>query len=61
MCVWDLRKAASPVVRVSNHSHWVWQARFNPYHEALIVTSSSDSLVQLWHLEEDEDTGSEIK
>ena len=32
-----------------------------PYHEALIVTSSSDSLVQLWHLEEDEDTGSEIK
>ena len=61
MCVWDLRKAASPVVRVSNHSHWVWQARFNPYHEALIVTSSSDSLVQLWHLEEDEDNGSEIK
>jgi len=63
MCVWDLRKAQSPVVKVSNHSHWVWQAKFNPYHEALVVTSSSDSLVQLWHLTEDEEEGrgNEIK
>jgi len=62
LCVWDLRKPREPVVKVSQHSHWVWQARFNPFHEALVLTSSSDSLVQLWHLhEEEEGGGNEIK
>ena len=61
MCIWDLRKPQSPVVKVSNHSHWVWQSRFNPFHEALVVTSSSDSLVQLWNLREEDEAENEIK
>ena len=60
-CVWDLRKPSDPVVKVSSHSHWVWQARFNPYHEQLLLTSSSDSLVQLWNLAQDEEDGNKTE
>ena len=51
LCVWDLRRpdGKSPLVRAPAHSHWVWQAKFNPFHDALIATASSDSLVRLWN------------
>jgi len=61
MCIWDLRKPQEPVVKVSNHSHWVWQSRFNPFHESLVLTSSSDSLVQLWNLREEDEGENEMK
>ena len=31
-------------------AHWVWQVRFNPEHDQLLLTSSSDSFVNLLHL-----------
>ena len=30
------------------HEHWVWDARFNPQHDELVLSSASDSLVRLW-------------
>lgn len=27
----------------------MWQAKYNPYHDSLLLSASSDSLVNLWH------------
>lgn len=35
---------------LGGHSHWVWQARFNPQHDSLLLSASSDALVNLWYL-----------
>ena len=34
---------------LGGHSHWVWRAQYNPFHSQLLASSSSDSLVLLWH------------
>lgn len=34
---WDTRKFAQPVRVLAGHSHWVHSARFNPYHDQLII------------------------
>lgn len=39
-----------PIAAYNHHSHWVWQTKFNPKHEQLLATSSSDSTVSLIHL-----------
>jgi WD40 repeat protein len=44
---WDLRKEDAPLLDFKVHSHWVWTARFNHYHDQLILTSSSDFQVGL--------------
>ncbi|GLH09647.1 Probable histone-binding protein Caf1 [Gryllus bimaculatus] len=44
---WDSRDPSEPIAVRSDHSHWVWQIRFNHFHDQLILTSSSDSRVIL--------------
>ncbi len=40
-----------PLATLAGHAHWVWQVRFNPAHDALLLSSSSDATVQLWHVD----------
>ena len=44
---WDLRKEDTPLLDFATHSHWVYAARFNHYHDQLILSSSSDYQVAL--------------
>eukprot|EP00216_Chloropicon_sp_CCMP2111_P001511 CAMPEP_0198247548 /NCGR_PEP_ID=MMETSP1446-20131203/46531_1 /TAXON_ID=1461542 ORGANISM="Unidentified sp, Strain CCMP2111" /NCGR_SAMPLE_ID=MMETSP1446 /ASSEMBLY_ACC=CAM_ASM_001112 /LENGTH=398 /DNA_ID=CAMNT_0043931873 /DNA_START=36 /DNA_END=1230 /DNA_ORIENTATION=+ len=54
ICLWDLRMTDKPRLKIgAAHSHWVWQTRFNPFHDNLIVSGGSDSLVQLWNVPKD--------
>jgi len=48
--VWDLRLFSRPLTVLSQHAHWVWQAKFNPKHDQLLLTSSSDGLINLHQL-----------
>ena len=48
MKFWDFRKTASPLKVLSGHSHWVTRAKFNPFHDQLVLSGSSDSTVGLW-------------
>lgn len=52
LCIWDLRmlgSAINPLLELGGHSHWVWQAKFNPHHDSLLLSTSSDCLANLWH------------
>ena len=40
---------AKPLAELGGHSHWVWQARFCPAHDCLLLSASSDALVNLWY------------
>ncbi|KAK2193354.1 hypothetical protein NP493_15g05042 [Ridgeia piscesae] len=44
---WDIRHTDKPLVVLSDHSHWVWNVRYNHFHDQLVLTSSSDSRVIL--------------
>ncbi|KAJ3428851.1 wd-repeat protein [Anaeramoeba flamelloides] len=54
---WDLRKIQrglenneepQDLLTLTGHSHWVWQLEFNPIHDRLLLSSSTDSTVKLW-------------
>lgn len=45
----SLGSPASPLLELGGHSHWVWRAKFNPSYDSLLLSASSDSLVNLWH------------
>ena len=47
---WDVRSLKDPlsVIEEDEHSHWVWSARYNPYHDQLILSCSSDNRVVLY-------------
>eukprot|EP01062_Namystynia_karyoxenos_P064213 TRINITY_DN57115_c0_g1_i1.p1 TRINITY_DN57115_c0_g1~~TRINITY_DN57115_c0_g1_i1.p1 ORF type:complete len:390 (+),score=107.68 TRINITY_DN57115_c0_g1_i1:63-1172(+) len=49
---WDIRKGAKVVKTVKAHDHWCCCVRFNPYHEQLVLSSSTDrdATVKLWNL-----------
>uniref|UniRef100_A0A8D9F929 Protein TSSC1 n=2 Tax=Cacopsylla melanoneura TaxID=428564 RepID=A0A8D9F929_9HEMI len=42
---WDLRSPGVPLVCRSDHSHWIWNIRYNHYHDQLVATASSDTRV----------------
>ncbi|RLW12303.1 hypothetical protein DV515_00000740 [Chloebia gouldiae] len=44
---WDTRNVTEPVKTLEEHSHWVWNVRYNHSHDQLILTGSSDSRVIL--------------
>ncbi|KIZ05664.1 tumor suppressing subtransferable candidate 1 [Monoraphidium neglectum] len=48
---WDTRALgrAEPLLELSGHSHWAWAARFSPFHDQLLASSSSDCTVSLWY------------
>ncbi|KAI9019523.1 WD40-repeat-containing domain protein [Phycomyces nitens] len=45
--IWDIRHLDEPIMVVSGHTHWVWSVAFNTFHDQLLLTSSSDTLVNL--------------
>ncbi|XP_050158211.1 WD repeat-containing protein DWA2 isoform X1 [Malus sylvestris] len=46
--VWDLRKPNVPIQELPGHTHWTWAARYNPEYDGLILSSGTDSAVNLW-------------
>ena len=52
MRMWDVRHAKQSLRSVQSHDHWVTSAQHNPFHEQLILSSSTDrqGSVKLWSL-----------
>lgn len=46
--IWDLRKPTRPLVILSSHTHWVWNVKYNRFHDQLILSAGTDSAVNLW-------------
>ncbi|RUS35587.1 WD40-repeat-containing domain protein, partial [Jimgerdemannia flammicorona] len=45
---WDMRNGGKQAVKVlSDHTHWIWSVAFNRFHDQLVLSSSSDNLVNL--------------
>jgi WD40 repeat protein len=48
---WDLRLAKHPLlVTRGGHSHWAWKVKYNPFHDQLVLSSGTDSMVNLWRV-----------
>mmetsp|Transcript_18737 Transcript_18737/g.35370 ORF Transcript_18737/g.35370 Transcript_18737/m.35370 type:complete len:125 (-) Transcript_18737:188-562(-) len=47
---WDLRNPSRPINQLGGHTHWIWQIRFNRYHDQLLLTAGTDSVVNLWSI-----------
>ncbi|KAF9584857.1 Protein tssc1 [Lunasporangiospora selenospora] len=46
--IWDVRDTSSgPILTIQDHTHWVWSVAYNKFHDQLLLTSSSDSQVNL--------------
>ena len=43
---WDARSMVQPLLEFGGHTHWVWQARYNPFHDRLVLvrTRAADVL-----------------
>ncbi|KAL6295473.1 hypothetical protein ACE6H2_003615 [Prunus campanulata] len=46
--IWDLRKPKFPIQELPGHTHWTWAVRYNPEYDGLILSSGTDSTVNLW-------------
>ncbi|XP_078440421.1 WD repeat-containing protein DWA2-like [Wolffia australiana] len=46
--LWDLRMPKIPFIELPGHAHWTWAVRHNPQHDQLILSSGTDSTVNLW-------------
>uniref|UniRef100_A0A8C3IAV0 EARP complex and GARP complex interacting protein 1 n=1 Tax=Chrysemys picta bellii TaxID=8478 RepID=A0A8C3IAV0_CHRPI len=44
---WDTRNVTEPVKTLEEHSHWVWNVRYNHSHDQLVLSGSSDSRIIL--------------
>lgn len=48
---WDLRLAKHPLlVTRGGHSHWSWRVKYNPFHDQLVLSTGTDSMVNLWRV-----------
>ena len=47
LSVWDTRNPGQPLAATRQHSHWVWGARFNTFHDQLLLSCGSDTRVVL--------------
>jgi len=47
---WDIRNKKEPLRVLVAHSHWVTNVKFNPNYDQLLLSSSTDSTVNLWNL-----------
>ena len=45
--IFDLRKAAAPLITLAQHTHWVWLVRYNQFHDQLLLSCGSED-VALW-------------
>lgn len=34
---------------LSGHTHWVWQVAYSPFHDSLLLSSSTDTTVCVWY------------
>jgi WD40 repeat protein len=41
---WDTRSMVEPLLEFSGHTHWVWQARYNPFHDQLVLVRRPGAL-----------------
>ncbi len=48
--IWDLRQYDKPVLEMSHHSHWVTSVSYNKFHDQLLLSSSTDTLVHLFSI-----------
>ncbi|RXH73391.1 hypothetical protein DVH24_013075 [Malus domestica] len=46
--IWDLRKPKVPIQELPGHTHWTWAVLYNPEYDGLILSSGTDSAVNLW-------------
>ncbi|PNW87103.1 hypothetical protein CHLRE_02g109150v5 [Chlamydomonas reinhardtii] len=46
---WDLRNPGQPLLELGGHRHWVWHAAYNPAHDSLVASCSSDCCVNLYY------------
>uniref|UniRef100_A0A383VHU4 EIPR1-like beta-propeller domain-containing protein n=1 Tax=Tetradesmus obliquus TaxID=3088 RepID=A0A383VHU4_TETOB len=48
---WDTRMLSRPeaLQEMSGHSHWVWGVAYSPFHEQLLLSSSTDTTVNVWY------------
>lgn len=44
---WDARSMVEPLLEFGGHTHWVWQARFNPFHDQLVLVRTPYLLARL--------------
>ncbi len=47
---WDLRNPSQCLKILAKHTHWIWCARYNRYHDQLLMSSSSDCTITLWDI-----------
>ena len=47
---WDFRKPDTPLKVLLGHSHWVWTVSFNRFHDQLLLSGGTDSVVNLWRV-----------
>ncbi|KAJ7966953.1 WD repeat-containing protein DWA2-like [Quillaja saponaria] len=46
--IWDLRMPKVPAQELPGHTHWSWTVKCNPEYDGLILSSGTDSTVNLW-------------
>ena len=39
---WDARSMVEPLLEFGGHTHWVWQARYNPFHDQLVLVRAAE-------------------
>lgn len=47
---WDARHLRHPLKILTGHTHWVFAAKFNRFHDQLLASGGSDAQVNLWSL-----------
>lgn len=48
--LFDIRKPTQPLKILGGHTHWITTVSYNRYHDQLLLTSSTDSTVNLWSI-----------
>eukprot|EP01080_Neovahlkampfia_damariscottae_P002599 gene2599-3559_t len=48
--IFDVRKTTDPLKVLHGHSHWITNIKYNSVHDEMLITSSTDSIVNLWYL-----------
>jgi len=48
---WDLRNAKTPILSArGGHAHYAWNVKYNPCHDQLVLSTGTDSAVNLWRV-----------
>ncbi|CAI5439771.1 unnamed protein product [Caenorhabditis angaria] len=45
--IWDTRSSKSALMSLHPHAHWVWQVKYHPVHDQLLLSVGSDACVVL--------------